>query len=222
MPRIAVLLSGCGNMDGSEIHESVSAVIAIDQKGWEIVFTAPDSPQKKTISYLNGRDIPSRNAMQESARIARGKIQKLSKDILNDIDAIIIPGGLGAALTLCDFAVRGASCEAHPDVDLFLKSAHRRGIPIGAMCIAPTLVARCIPGITVTIGTDSITAGKIRDMGCEHVDCPADQAYTDRKNRIVTTPAYMTATGPAQVLEGAISMVNALKELFPVEQVFRG
>ncbi|MCD4708705.1 MAG: isoprenoid biosynthesis glyoxalase ElbB [Candidatus Sabulitectum sp.] len=213
MPRIAMLLSGCGNLDGSEIHESVSAIIAIDQKGWDIVFTAPDISQRKTVSYLNGQELPSRNAMQESARIARGRIEPLRERLLNDIDAIVIPGGLGAALTLCDFAVEGAACNAHPEVDLFLKSAHKRGIPIGAMCIAPTLVARCIPGATVTVGTNPGTAEKIRDMGCEHVDCLAEQVHIDRGNRIVTTPAYMTASGPAQVLEGAIRMINALEEL---------
>lgn len=189
MPRIAMLLSGCGNLDGSEIHESVSAIIAIDQKDWDIVFTAPDISQKRTVSYLNGRELPSRNAMQESARIARGSVELLSEEILNDIDAIVIPGGLGAALTLCDFAVKGASCNAHPEVEQFLKSAHNRGIPIGAMCIAPVLVARCIPGVTVTVGTDPGTAEKIREMGCEHVDCPAEQVHVDQKNRIVTTPA---------------------------------
>lgn len=127
----------------------------------------------------------------------------------------MIPGGLGAALTLCDFAVKGASCKAHCEVDIFLKSAHKRGIPIGAMCIAPTLVARCIPGVTVTIGTDPGTAEKIRDMGCKHVDCPAKQAHVDRENRIVTTPAYMTAAGPAEVFQGAVSMIEALEELIP-------
>ncbi len=208
-----MLLSGCGNMDGSEIHESVAALIAIDQKGWDVVFTAPDITQQRTVSYLNGDEFPSRNALQESARIARGKIEKLNEMLLDEVDAIVIPGGLGAALTLCDFAVRGTSCKVLPEVDLFLKSAHDRGIPIGAMCIAPALVAKCIPGATVTVGNDPATAGKIRDMGCEHVDCPAGNAHTDMKNRIVTTPAYMTATGPAQVLEGAINMVNALEKL---------
>ncbi len=215
MSRVAMLLSGSGNRDGSEIQESVCAVIAIDRRGWEIVFTAPDVKQRKTVSYIDGKDLPPRNAMDESGRIARGTVVPLSEMIikLDGIDAIVIPGGLGAALTLCDFAERGSSCTALPDVKRFLTAANEAGIPIGAMCIAPALVARCLPGVTVTIGTDLTTAEKIREMGCIHKQCQADQAVVDGKNRVVTTPAYMTATRPAQVLEGAVSMVSALEEL---------
>jgi len=213
MFRIAILLSGCGNMDGSEIHESVAAAIAIDQKGWNIVYTAPDVPQKRTVSYMSGKNIAPRNALEESARIARGTVAKLSEELLDSIDAIVIPGGMGAALTLCDFALREESCQVHPEVEAFIKSAHRRGIPIGAMCIAPALVARCIPGVAVTIGTDHGTAEKIRKMGCEHFDCSPEESYTDMKNRVVSTPAYMIAEGPAQVLKGAESMVDALEKL---------
>ncbi len=217
MPRIAMLLSGCGNMDGSEIHESVSAIIAVDQKGWELVFTAPDIQQARTVSFLTGGKIPSRNVLEESARIARGRILELNQQLLDEVDAIVIPGGLGAALTLCDFALKGSSCNALPEVETFLKHAHKRRIPIAAMCIAPVLVARCIPGITVTIGTDPETARKILEMGCSHVNCPPERAVTDTNNMIVTTPGYMNASGPAQVLKGAISMVDSLEKLIPVK-----
>ncbi|MEA3265689.1 MAG: isoprenoid biosynthesis glyoxalase ElbB [Candidatus Fermentibacteria bacterium] len=213
MFRIAMLLSGCGNMDGSEIHESVAAIIAIDQKGWDIVYAAPDISQKRTVSHMSGKNIAARNALEESARIARGAITALSEELLDSIDAVVIPGGMGAALTLCDFALHGESCQAHPEVEAFIRSAHRRGIPIGAMCIAPALVARCIPGVTVTIGTDKSTAEKIRGLGCEHVDCSPEESYTDMKNRVVSTPAYMAAEGPAQVLKGAESMIDALEKL---------
>lgn len=218
MPRAAVLLSGCGNRDGSEIHESVCAVIALDRKGWDIVYTAPAIPQQKTVSYIDGRELPPRDALEESARIARGRIVPLDEIQLEEIDSVVIPGGLGVALTLCDFAVKGASCSTNPEVNRFLKNAHEVGIPIGAMCIAPTLVAGCLPGTTLTIGSDKATADKIEKMGCRHVECPADKSVVDRQNRVVSTPAYMTATGPAQVLEGAISMVTALEELLKNRQ----
>ena len=217
MPRIAMLLSGCGNMDGSEIHESVSAIIAIDQKGWESVYTSPNIQQTRTVSFLDGTAIHPRNVLQESARIARGKVKELNLELLDEIDAILIPGGLGAVTTLCNFALKGASCIALPEVKHFLKSAHKRRIPIAAMCIAPVLVARCIPGITITIGTDPDTAEKIIEMGCRHVDCRAEKAVIDVKNLIVSTPGYMNATGPAQVLKGAICLVDLLEELIPVK-----
>jgi len=213
MPRIAVLLSGCGNRDGSELHESVSAVIAIDMKGWDTVFTAPDIPQSKSISHLTGQPLPERNALEESARIARGNIEPLGAGLLDSVDAIVIPGGQGASATLCDFSRRGASCEAHPDVAAFLKKAHEQGIPIAAMCIAPVLVARVLPGISVTTGTDRSTAEKIRKMGCLHVNCSPEQTHVDRLNRIVTTPGYMNANGPYEVFRGALQMMDDLEDL---------
>jgi len=213
MPTAAVLLSGCGNRDGSEIHESVCAVIALDRKGWNVVYTAPSISQQRTVSYIDGRELPSRDALEESARIARGRIKPLNEIQIDTIDAIVIPGGLGVALTLCDFAVNGASSSTNPEVNSFLNTAHEMGIPVGAMCIAPALIAGCLPGTTLTVGNDKATAEKIEKMGCRHVDCSADSSVVDRQNRVVSTPAYMTATGPAQVLEGAVSMVAALEEL---------
>ena len=218
MPRIAMLLSGCGNLDGSEIHESVSALIAIDMKGWDVVFTAPDVLQLRTVSHLNREDLSSRNAMEESARIARGPVEPIDQALLHTIDAVVIPGGLGAALTLCDFAIKGEHCRVNPEVEQFLKSAHKMGIPIGAMCIAPVLMAKVVEGASVTIGTDPGTAEKIEKMGGIHVECPVEQAHVDAKNRIVTTPAYMSASGPAQVLKGAVSMIDALEKLMDQTQ----
>lgn len=213
MKIAAVLLSGCGNMDGSEIHESVAALIALDQAGWEVVFTAPDVPQTLTRNYLTGKPAEARNALEEAGRIARGKILPLKAELADQVQAVVIPGGLGAVTTLCDFAERGSMCSAHPAVLEFLKRAHLAGKPIGAMCIAPVLVARCIPGAAVTIGSDPGTAGKIVEMGCRHVECSASQAVADPDMKVVTTPAYMTATGPGEVYMGAMEMVSKLDSL---------
>jgi len=213
MKRVAVLLSGCGNMDGSEIHESVSALIALDSSGWDIVYTAPDIPQKRTVLYTDGKRSESRNSLQEAARIARGRIRPLTPELADEVDAVVIPGGLGAAMTLCDFAEKGSGCTADPGVAKFIERAHGAGKPIAAMCIAPVLVARCIPGATVTTGTDPKTAKLIEEMGCHHVECSTEEAVTDTEFRIVTTPAYMKAKGPAQVYRGAVRMVEELDKL---------
>ncbi len=213
MKKAAVLLSGCGNMDGTEIHEAVSAIIALDDAGWEMLFTAPDTPQRRTVSYISGKPVEPRNSLEEAARIARGRIVPLSPELVDEVDAVVIPGGLGAALTLCDFALKGADCSALKVVEEFLKRAVKAGKPIGAMCIAPVLVARCIPGASVTVGTQGETAARIEKMGCTHVQCPATEAVTDREKRIVTTPAYMTAAGPAEVFRGAVEMVRELDSL---------
>jgi enhancing lycopene biosynthesis protein 2 len=213
MPRIAVLLSGCGNMDGSELHESVSAIIAIDMKGWDVVFTAPDIAQSRSISHLTGQPVAGRNMLEESARIARGRIEPLSASLLDTIDAIVLPGGMGAATSLCNFATKGELCEVLPAAGTFLKSAHEKGIPIAAMCIAPAIVAKILPGVSVTMGTDRKTAEKIQKMGCRHVNCSAEQTHVDKLNRIITTPGYMAATGPYQVFRGALQMIEDLEEL---------
>lgn len=213
MRKAAVLLSGCGNMDGSEIHESVAALIALEEAGWNILFTAPDVPQGRTICYTTGNRAESRNALEEAGRIARGKITPLTVDIADRIDAVVIPGGLGAAATLCDFAEKGSECTAIPVVLEFLKTMHRLGKPIAAMCIAPVLVARCIPGAALTIGSDAKTAGLIEEMGCRHVECSAEEAFADLDNRIVSTPAYMNAGGPLEVYRGAVEMVAKLNSL---------
>lgn len=213
MKKAAVLLSGCGNMDGSEIHESVSVITALDLAGWEIVYTAPDIQQAKTLSYISGTAISHRNALEEAARIARGRIEPLDHRIVDIVDAIVIPGGLGAALTLCDFALKGAGCSAHPEVLELLQEAYRHGKPIAAMCIAPALVARCISGATVTIGTDRETALKIRGMGGFHTECGTEEALVDHRNKIITTPAYMTAKGPGEVFRGALKLVEELDRM---------
>ena len=211
--KAAVLLSGCGNMDGSEIHESVAAIIALDRAGWELIYTAPDITQGKTVDYTTGRPVNARNVLQEAGRIARGKIVPLKPELADAVDAVVIPGGLGAVTTLCDFAEKGSNCTALPVVLEFLQRANRNGKCIAAMCIAPVLVARCIPGVSVTVGTDKKTADMLREMGCSHVECSASEAHADKGMKVVSTPAYMTAKGPEEVFRGAVEMVKKLDSL---------
>jgi len=213
MKKAAVLLSGCGNMDGSEIHESVSVIIALDLSGWQLVFTAPDVPQQRTVAHSTGDSIEPRNALLEAARIARGKIVKLTPELADEVDAVVVPGGLGASLTLCDFALKGSECSANPVVKEFLVRAHSAGKPIAAMCIAPALLARCLPGISITLGIHGEPALQIEKMGCFHVECSAEEAVVDHENRIVTSPAYMTAEGPGEVFKGAIQLVEKLDRM---------
>jgi enhancing lycopene biosynthesis protein 2 len=200
-------------MDGTEIHEAVSALIALDRAGIEVVFTAPDVDQAVTRDYLTGEGAETRNVLREGARIARGEITPLADLDDGDYDLVVLPGGFGAALNLSDFGGRGADCSVNGEVRELLERAHRDGKPIGAMCIAPVIPARVLPGVTVTIGTDEETAAAIEKMGANHESCAADDAVTDRKNRLVTTPAYMLASGPAEVYAGAVRMVEELKGL---------
>ena len=213
--KVAVVLSGSGVKDGSEIHEAVSALIALDRAGYEIVFTAPDVDQASSVDHLTGEDLPhSRNVLAESARIARGDIRPLGAIRDEDYDAVLFPGGFGAARNLCTFALDGPDCAVNPEVERLIAAATAAGKPVAAMCIAPVILARCIGGgVRLTIGSDAGTAQAIEAMGAVHVDCRVDASVVDEDRRIVTTPAYMLAQGPAEIFDGALSMVRELDRL---------
>lgn len=211
--RVLLVLSGCGNRDGSEIHESVCAMLALDAAGYGMVATAPDRLQAKTVSYVSGGAIADRNALEESARIARGSIRPLASVKPGDYEAVLFPGGMGAAQTLCDYALRGASCRVLPEVAGLVEDAVRAGKPVMAMCIAPMILARTVPGVTITLGSECQASRDAVSMGAVHVTCGAADAVVDEARRVVTTPAYMVASGPAEVHAGAVRMVEELGRL---------
>jgi len=213
--KVAFVLSGCGVKDGSEIHEAVAALIALDMVGYEIIYTAPDVDQAATVDHSteDGESV-TRNALKEAARIARGNIKPLSDLRPEDYDAVVFPGGFGAALTLCSFASDGPECSVNPEVESLINAALKSGKPIAAMCIAPVILARTIPGARLTIGNHPETIAAVSAMGAVHVNCPVEESVVDVEKKLVTTPAYMLAGGPAEVFEGALSMVEKLGDLF--------
>jgi enhancing lycopene biosynthesis protein 2 len=213
--KVAFVLSGCGVKDGTEIHEAVAALIALDRAGYSVVFTAPDVNQTSTLDHLTQESMDTpRNALKEGARIARGNITPISQLRHDDYDALFFPGGFGAAITLSSFASDGSSCWVNEDVEDLIRSALEAGKPIAAMCIAPVILARTIPGAKLTIGNDPRTASAIESMGAVHVECPVDDAVIDIDRKLVTTPAYMLAGGPAEVYDGAEKLVEKLGLLF--------
>ncbi|MCK4509511.1 MAG: isoprenoid biosynthesis glyoxalase ElbB [Desulfuromonadales bacterium] len=214
--RIGVILSGCGVYDGSEIHEAVITLLAIDRAGAEAVCMAPDIPQLHVINHLVGEPAEgeSRNVLVESARIARGNIKDLSTVQVTDIDALILPGGFGAAKNLCDFAVAGPDCSVNSDVARLIKEMYAAKKPIAAVCIAPAVLSKVLGGDKIshqlTIGTDQETAEALNKMGSEHISCPVEEFVIDRENRIVTSPAYMLAGRISEAAEGIEKTVQAL------------
>ena len=214
--KIGVVLSGCGVYDGSEIHEAVLTLLAIDRNGAEAVCMAPDM-ELAEIDHLAGQPTgEKRNVLIESARIARGKITDIAKIKAVDLDAIVFPGGFGAAKNLCDFALKGADASIQPDVARLLKEMAAARKPIGAVCIAPALIAAVLGkeyAPELTIGTDAGTAAAINATGSVHQNCPVREFVIDRKNRIVTTPAYMLAGCISEAADGIEKAVKALIEL---------
>lgn len=211
MTRIAVVLSGCGVYDGAEIHESVLTLLRLSQKGVSYQCLAPDIEQMHVVNHLTGEvsDGESRNVLVEAARIARGEVLDLADAKVADYDALIVPGGFGAAKNLCDFAVSGAEMTVQPDFLRFAQAMREAGKPIGLMCIAPAMAARIFgDGVACTIGSDADTAAAIEAMGGKHISCPVEEAVIDRERKLVTTPAYMLAGNVAEAATGINRLVD--------------
>ncbi len=214
--KIGVLLSGCGVFDGAEIHEAVLTLLFLDRAGATVVCLAPDVDQLHVINHLTQQPADERrNVLVESARIARGAVQDASTVSADDIDALIIPGGFGAAKNLSDFAVKGPEAQVHPQVQRLLEEMADRSKPIGALCIAPTTLVRALSKRSprVTIGNDVGTAAAIDTMGGVHTVCSVADICVDEKNRIVTTPAYMLGPGIKDVATGIEKLVDKVLSL---------
>jgi enhancing lycopene biosynthesis protein 2 len=214
--KIGVVLSGCGVMDGAEIHESVITLLAIDRAGAQAVCMAPDIDQAGVANHLTGKEVSRerRNVLVESARIARGKIKDIKDVRAADLDAVILPGGYGAAKNLCDFDVKGENCHVQPDVDRLLREMLKARKPIGVVCIAPALMAKVAQesGMTIrlTIGNDPGTATALKKMGVEHVNAPVTDIVVDKAHKIVSTPAYMLAQRISEAATGIEKLVDAV------------
>ena len=218
MKKVAVVLSGCGVFDGAEIHESVITLLALDRLGAQVEMVAPDIPQMHVVNHLNGEEMAeSRNVLVESARIARGEIKAIDQVNAEDFDAIIFPGGFGAAKNLCDFAVKGVECEVNPQVEAFISTALNAKKVLGFVCIAPALLAKVAGRIDLhpdlTIGNDDGTARAVEQMGAHHVNCPVKDFVVDETNRIVTTPAYMLGQSISEVADGIEKLVAKVIDL---------
>lgn len=216
MAKVGVLLSGCGVFDGAEIHEAVLTLLALDRAGAQIVCMAPNMEQAHVINHLTQEvTAEKRNVLVESARIARGEIKDLKDVQAKDIDALIMPGGFGAAKNLSDFAFKGPSATVHPEVSRLLNEMAAAGKPIGAICIAPATLTKALADRKpeVTIGTDAGTASAIEAMGGQHKACSVDMIHFDAKNKLVSTPAYMLGPGIKDVAQGIDKLVARIVEL---------
>jgi enhancing lycopene biosynthesis protein 2 len=185
--RIGVVLAGCGVYDGAEIHEAVCTLLAISKVGAEASCFAPDVPQAHVVNHLTGAEMAeTRNVLVEAARIARGKIQPLSAFDAGAVDALIFPGGFGAAKNLCDFAFKGAECAA---------------------ILAALLGGE---GVELTIGDEADTAAALETLGAKHRVTVAGEVVVDQRLKIATSPCYMLDSSLAQIAEGAENTVKAL------------
>ncbi len=214
--KVGVVLSGCGVYDGSEIHEATLVLYFLDRAGVEIVCMAPNMEQLHVIDHTTGTPTEERrNVFVESARIARGEIRDLATVTARELDALIFPGGFGAAKNLCDFAVSGPDCKVHPEVKRLIEEMHAVKKPQGFICIAPVLAARVLGahGPRLTIGNDAATAQALTALGAVHVTAAVDEIVVCKQNNIVTTPAYMLGPTISHVARGIEKLVDTILDL---------
>ncbi len=215
-PRFAVILSGCGRTDGSEIHESVTALLNIDNNGCEYQCFAPNISQSAVINNITLEKMPeTRNVLVEAARIARGDIKDITLLDLDEFDCILLPGGMGAITNWCDFQNKGIDCNVENSISKILELAYIKEKVIGAMCIAPVVLAKVLGrhGVTITIGNDEKIAKMIEEMGAHHKNTKVEDACVDRENKVITTSAYMLATSIKEVNLGASSLIKEMIKL---------
>ncbi len=212
--KIAVILSGCGHKDGAEIHEATLTLLAIHKLGADYQCFAPNIPQHHVVNFITDEEMDEqRNVLVESARIARGDILDLADFDPNNYDALVLPGGFGVAKNLCDFAFKGEITQINSQVKNAVLSMHERKKAIGALCIAPVILAELIPGARLTIGQDKGTAASIEKMGAKHANTNHGEITIDQENRLVTTPCYMLDSRVDQIAEGAEKLISAILEM---------
>jgi enhancing lycopene biosynthesis protein 2 len=217
--RVGVVLSGCGFLDGAEIHEATCTLLSLDRRGARLVAAAPDVPQHHVVDHAKGAPAEGegegRGVLAESARLVRGQITDLARVTARELDALIFPGGFGVAKNLCTFAIAGRGMRVLPEVERIVHEMRAAGKPMGFICIAPVIAARLLGAdrVAVTIGNDGETAAAIESWGARHVDCRVDEIAVDERLKVVSTPAYMLGPWIAPVAAGIDKLVSAVLEM---------
>lgn len=213
MKKFAVILNGCGHLDGSEIHESVMTLLAIDRQECSYTIFAPDMPQYHVMNHLTRQPMEGeRNMMVEAARIARGNIREISEYRPADFDALVIPGGFGVAKNLFTYAIDGVNAKVLDSVRKAIVDTHDARKPIGALCISPVLVTKVLGDITVTVGSDPGTIADVEKMGASHVNTNITEVISDKQNLIFTTPCYMLDATIADIADSAENLISTMLE----------
>lgn len=219
MNKVGVVLSGCGHQDGSEIHEAVFTLHALEKADAEAIIMAPDMDQFHVINHLNGNEelSESRNILVESARIARGKVIDVASVSGHQLDALIFPGGTGMAKNIFDYSMAGINCTVISDVQRLVVEILEADKPLGAICIAPVMIAKVLEYLgrtgTVTGGFNVEINNDIKAMGINTIEVGAEEIVVDKENKIVTTPAYVDAKSMNESCTGIEKLVNKVLEL---------
>lgn len=213
MTKFAVILCGCGTLDGSEIHESVMTLLAIDRNNCEYSIFAPNDIQHHVINHTTGEVMSEqRNMLVEAARIARGNIRPLTECHAEDFDALVFPGGNGSAKNLFTYAFDGKNCTVREDVAQLIRTFHAQNKPIGALCIAPVMIAKVLGDVTITVGNDEQTINNVLSFGSKHINTQQKEVISDKQNMVFTTPCYMLPARISDIADCAENLIEAILE----------
>lgn len=213
MKKFAVILCGSGSLDGSEIHEATMALLAIDKHDHSYTVFAPDDDQYEVVNHLTQEVMnEKRNMLVEAARIARGKISPLSEFNADNFDALIFPGGNGAAKNLFTYGLHGTKMTIREDIAEVIRTVHAQQKPIGAMCIAPILLAKALGDVVITLGTDEHVAADVHKLGATHINTQQTEIIADKQNMIFTTPCYMLDARISDIEESAYNLIGTILE----------
>ena len=213
MKKFAVILCGCGTLDGSEIHESVMTLLAIDRNGGEYQIFAPNDWQYHVVNHVTGEPMDEkRNMLLEAARIERGNVKPIEECRVEDFDAVVFPGGYGAAKNLFNYAIKGTKAVVDAEVERVIKDFHTQRKPIGALCISPVLMAKVLGNITITVGTDEKTIHDVETFGAQHINTQQTEVIADKENMVFTTPCYMLPATIADIADCAENLIETILE----------
>ena len=221
--KVAVLLSGCGVFDGSEIHESVFSMLCLSQKKLDFFCVAPNTKQHHSLNHSNGEEIlEERNVLIESSRISRADCVDLKELDLSSISSLVIPGGFGAAKNLSSWAFDGPNCSVHEDVKRLIVHCVENKKPVVSLCISPVVVAKSLEGTVfspeITIGTSSEDSEynieeikeSLKSLGASCLDKSVREVHVDRGLNIISAPCYMMKADMSEVYENISSAINEL------------
>lgn len=215
MKKVAVILAGCGTMDGSEINETVTLLLALDQHNIEYQAFAADAYQAEVWNHATGKRAEERrNMLVEAARIVRGNILPLSKFSADDFDALLFPGGSGAAKNIFTYAYDGINFKVNKEVEKAILDIHAQGKPIGAMCIAPLMVAKVLGNVNITMGSGECRQAKeLALIGCKHTETTHGGVAIDKENKVFSTPCFMLDASLKDVYQGAWNLVEEMVKI---------
>ncbi len=219
----ALILAGCGHLDGAEITEATALNIALTQAGYKVQFYAPDRLQQDTLNHISGEPMePNRNILVEAARIARGQILPITELDPQNVEGIAMAGGFGVIKNFTNFLEKGTDASLTKDIEIPLLAALTQKTPIIAICAAPMALALALKA--KGIKDASLSFGKASNAGdflpalsawnITHIETALDEAHIDQKNHLITSGAYMEGNAtPYEIFLGATACVAALKKL---------